>query len=187
MLKSITVFCGSASTCPEIYADVATKVGQTIARQGRKLVYGGGNRGLMGKVAVAAQAEKGYVIGVNVKRFSANTKYLLDVDEYIVTETMQERKVTLIDKGEASIAIPGGVGTFDELTEIYSLAQLGMVDKPFGILNVDHYFDGFLMQMERAHQDNFLKEKDYQRLIVDEDIESLLARLDAAAEEKENA
>ena len=112
-----------------------------------------------------SHARGGYVIGVNVKRF-ANSKYPLDVDEHIMTETMQDRKVELIRLGDASIALPGGIGTFDELTEIFSLAQLGIVNKPFGILNLDGYFDGFL------------KDADHARMLVAEDVETLLRMLD---------
>lgn len=178
MLKSITVFCGSISECPLSYHTMADQVGRLIARQGRTLVYGSGARGLMGEVAKGAQAEGGYVIGINAQRF-AGSKYALDVDEYIVMPTMQERKVELIRLGEGCIALPGGIGTLDELTEIFSLAQLGIADKPFGILNKDHFFDGFLMQVERAYQDGFLREKDWKRLHVAEDIETLLQMLDA--------
>ena len=184
MLKKIKVLCGSANTCPKAYLDMARQVGRVIARQGRALVYGSGARGSMGQVAMGAQEEKGHVTGINVQRF-ANSPYTLDVDEYIVTETMQDRKVALIEAGDACITLPGGLGTLDELTEIFSLAQLGIARKPFGLLNMDHYYDGFLMQIERARQDNFLKEKDYQRLIVAEDIETLLQKLDEAQERED--
>ena len=181
MLKTITVFCGSASTCPEKYNIMAEQVGRIIARQGRRLVYGSGSRGLMGIVAKAAQAEGGHVTGVNVKRF-AGSKYTLDVNTYIMTETMQERKVELISQGDACIALPGGIGTLDELTEIFSMAQLGILVKPFGILNQDHFFDGFLEQVRRAHEDHFLKDRDLERMLVAEDIETLLRMLDEYAE-----
>ena len=186
MLKRITVFCGSASTCPEIYLQTAEEVGRVIARQGRVLIYGSGSRGTMGRVAAGAQQEHGYVIGVNLRRFENKHPYnKLEVDDYRVAETIQERKVIMITEGDACIALPGGVGTLDELTEIFSLAQLGIYRKPFGILNVDHYFDGFLMQAERARQDSFLKEKDYRRMQVSEDIETLLRMLDDFREEDE--
>lgn len=184
MLQSITVFCGSANTCPKVYADVATHVGKTIAAQGKALVYGGGSRGLMGLVALGAKGAGGRVVGVNFKRFAAS-KYQLEVDEYHVTDTMQERKVALIELGDACVALPGGVGTFDELMEIFSLAQLGILDKPFGLLNVEGYFDGLLMQLKRANEDNFLKDRDYARLCVAEDIETLLAMLEACARNME--
>ena len=79
------------------------------------------------------------------------------------------------------------MGTFDELTEIYSMAQLGFIDKPFGLLNTAGYFDGFLAQLERAHRDRFIKDRDYGRLLAAEDIETLLARLDHWAEERKAA
>lgn len=177
MLKTITVFCGSASSCSDKYKEMAEHVGRVIAKQGRRLVYGAGSRGLMGIVAKSAQEEGGYVIGVDTKRFEGST-YTLDVDEYIITETMQERKVQLLERGDASITIPGGIGTFDELTEIFSLAQLGIINKPFGILNFDNYFAGFLAQMKRAHEEKFVKDKDMERLIVADDMETLLNLLD---------
>lgn len=188
MLKSITVFCGSISACPQAYHDLADHVGRTIARQGRTLVYGSGSRGLMGEVAKGAQAEGGYVIGINAERF-AGSKYTLDIDEYILKPTMQDRKVELIRLGEGCIALPGGIGTLDEITEIFSLAQLGIADKPFGLLNMDHFFDGLITQVERAYRDGFLKEKDWKRLHVAEDIETLLTLLDndAAMRQEANA
>lgn len=186
MLKTITVFCGSASTCPEKYNHMADEVGRTIARQGRRLVYGAGSRGLMGIVAKAAMEEGGYVIGVNAQRF-AGSKYTLDIHEHILTDTMQMRKEQLIDRGDASISLPGGIGTLDELTEIFSLAQLGIMDKPFGILNFDGFFDGFLTQLKRAHEDNFLKDKDMVRVVVAEDIATLLSMLDDWADKREEA
>ena len=183
MLKTITVFCGSANSCPDKYKELAEEVGRVIARQNRRLVYGAGSRGLMGIVAKAAQAENGYVIGVNCKRFEGS-KYKLDVDEYYITDTMQERKVKLLELGDASITIPGGIGTLDELTEIFSLVQLGIMDKPFGILNFDGYFDGLLAQIERAHQDKFIRDKDMAHLIVADDVETLLALLDNHYEQR---
>lgn len=177
MLKSITVFCGSASTCPEKYLQEAYRIGQTLARQGRALVYGSGSRGSMGQVAMGAQSEGGHVTGVNVQRF-AGSRHTLEVDEYIMTPTMQERKVQLIERSEACIAIPGGVGTLDEITEIFSMVQLGLIQRPFGILNTDHYFDGFLLQLKRANEENFIKDHDYARLMVAEDLEELLFMLD---------
>ena len=184
MLKSITVFCGSASTCPTEYTEMADHVGRTIARQGRTLVYGSGSRGLMGQTARGALAEGGYVVGVNTRRFEKSV-YTLDVSEYVMTETMQERKVTMMERGDACIILPGGIGTLDEATEIFSLAQLGIIDKPFGVLNMDHFYDGFLMLAERMHRDNFLKDKDYKRLLVAENIETLLQLLDEDARQRE--
>lgn len=177
MLKNITVFCGSANTCSPCYLELAENVGRVIARQQRVLLYGSGSRGMMGAAAKGAQQAGGRVVGVNTQRFD-NGKFPLAVDEYIVTKTMQDRKVMLIERCDACVALPGGVGTLDEITEIYSMAQLGIANKPFGLLNAAHYYDGLIQQLARAHQDNFIKEKDYRRMLVAEDIETLLSLLD---------
>ena len=177
MIKSITVFCGSTDTCPEKYLRDAFEVGYTIASQGRALVYGSGSLGSMGQVAMGAQAAGGHVTGINVQCF-ADSPYTLEVDEYSVEPTMQVRKQQLIESSEAAIAIPGGMGTLDEITEVFALAQLGLMRKPFGILNMHGYFDGFLLQLKRANEERFLKDKDYARLMVAEDVETLLDMLD---------
>ena len=93
----------------------------------------------------------------------------------------------MMRESDALVVLPGGIGTLDEITEIFSLAQLGIADKPFGILNMDHFFDGFLMQVERAHRDGFLREKDWKRLHVAEDIETLLQMLDEDAGARQEA
>ena len=114
MLKNIAVFCGSSLHSPEKYDAVADHVGRALARQGRTLVYGSGSGGLMGKVAMGAQKEGGYVIAVNVEVFR-DYPYTLKTDEYYVIDTMQNRKVTMMQKSDACIAPPGGIGTLDEL------------------------------------------------------------------------
>ena len=180
MLKRIAVFCGSSLHTPPHFDAVADQVGRVIARQGRQLIYGSGSRGLMGKVAMGAQKEGGYVIAVNVERFRDNP-YTLDTDEYVVMDTMQNRKVALIEKSDACIAIPGGMGTLDEITEICCMNQIDLADKPVGILNVDGYFDGLLMQLRRAVQDGFMTRQNLDDIQVADDIETLLERLDAVA------
>lgn len=178
MLKSITVFCGSALDAPEKYALAAEHAGRIIARQGRRLVYGSSSMGLMGRVAKGAQQEGGYVIAVNVEHFR-DIPYTLPTDEYVVESTMQSRKVRLIETGDACIALPGGIGTLDELTEVCCMNQVGTVNKPVGLLNVDGYFDGFLLQLQRAAEDRLLPREELNRLCVSPDIEELLRLLDA--------
>lgn len=180
MIDSVTVFCGSSLNVPEKYTAAAYEAGRAIARQGRKLIYGSSSMGLMGQVARGAQAEGGYVIAVNVALFR-DIPYKLETDEYTVEETMQSRKVSLIEKGGACVALPGGIGTLDELTEVLCMNQIGVTDKPVGLLNVDGYFDGFLAQLRRAVADGMLPKAELDRLQVSSDMETLLALLDAAA------
>ncbi len=177
-IKSITVFCGSAENCPEKYLAAAEKLGGVIARQGRRLIYGSGQCGLMGRVAKGAKEAGGVITGINVKRFASYLPYP-GTDEFIMADTLPERKAALIARGDALIALPGGVGTLDELMEAYALIQAGIIEKPLGLLNVDHYFDDLLAMMRRALVDRFVSEKDFHRLLLSDDPEGLLARLDA--------
>lgn len=179
MLKTITVFCGSSLDAPEQYARAAENAGRVIARQGRKLVYGSSSMGLMGRVARGAQAEGGYVIAVNVELFR-DIPYKLETDEYMIEPTMQSRKVKLIEISDGCIALPGGLGTLDEVTEVCCLNQIGVTDKPVGLLNVDGYFDGFLQQLRRAVKDRLMPQRDLDRIQVSPDIEELLRKMDAA-------
>ena len=180
MLNRIVVFCGSSLDAPEKYGLAADQLGRAIARQGRKLVYGSSSMGLMGRVARGAQQEGGYVIAVNVELFR-DIPYKLETDEYTVEPTMQSRKVSLIEKGDACVALPGGIGTLDELTEVLCMNQIGTVSKPVGLLNVDGYFDGFLLQLRRAVEDRLLPREELERIQVSDDPETLLSLLDALA------
>ena len=177
MLKTITVFCGSSDDCPEIYKEAAENLGRVIARQGRILVYGSGQCGLMGRAAKGAKDAGGRIVGINVRQFASYLPYP-GTDEFLMMETLPERKAALIDRGEACVALPGGVGTLDELLDVYALVQAGILEKPIGLLNVNGYFDGLLLQLKRAHDDGLLNDRDYARLIAEEDAEKLLKRLD---------
>ncbi len=181
MLKSITVSCGSSLDAAEKYARAAEEAGRVIARQGRRLVYGSSSMGLMGRVARGAQAEGGYVIAVNVELFR-DIPYKLEVDEYTVEATMQSRKVKLIEMGEGCVALPGGLGTLDELTEVLCMNQIGTARKPVGLLNVDGYFDPFLQQLRRAVEDRLMPQIDLDRIQAAPDMETLLRKMDDAAE-----
>ncbi len=184
MRKSITVFAGSADNCPEIYKQAAEQLGCLIARQGRVLVYGSGSCGLMGCVAKGAKAENGFIVGINVRRFEAYLP-LPGTDELLMLDTLPERKAALIDRGEACVALPGGVGTLDELMDVYALVQAGIMEKPVGLLNVNGYFDGLLSQLRRANRDGFLNDRDFRRLIAADDPETLLRLLDGESELKQ--
>ena len=177
MLKSITVFCGSSDDCPEAYKEAAERLGRLIARQGRQLVYGSGQCGLMGRTAKGAKDAGGRIVGINVRQFASYLPYP-GTDEFLMMETLPERKAALIDRGEACVALPGGVGTLDELLDVYALVQAGILEKPIGLLNVNGYYDGLLLQLKRAHDDGLLNDRDYSRLIAEEDAEKLLKRLD---------
>ena len=177
--RAITVFCGSAEGNDPIYAEVACQLGKTLAEQGRTLIYGAGNRGLMGSVAEAMSENGGHVTGVNITRFS-NPKYLMEVDENITTETIQDRKLRMIGMCDASIALPGGIGTMDEIFEVLSMLQLGLTDKPLGILNVNGFYDLCVQFIDQLRTSGFFQEKYAKIIIVRNTIDALLAALDEA-------
>ena len=177
MRKNITVFCGSADDCPAAYLDAAEELGRLIAKQGRTLVYGSGMVGLMGRVAKGAIEEGGFVVGINVECYRDYPPYP-GTGELLMAKTISERKNLLMERGDAYIALPGGVGTLDELMEVWAVAQAGLMDKPMALLNVNHYYDGLLMQLERAYQDKLLKEKDYKMLLSAETPAELLRMVD---------
>ncbi len=183
MLKNIAVFCGSSLNTPEKYDRAAWEAGRVIASQGRRLIYGSGSGGVMGKVAMGAQSAGGYVIAVNVELYR-DYPYTLDTDEYYVMETVPVRKLTMIERSDACIALPGGMGTLDELTEICCRNLMGLEDKPVGLLNTDGYFDGLLLQLRRAAADGFMTQASVDAIQVSDDMETLLRLLDAEAEKK---
>lgn len=176
---AITVFCGSAEGNDPAYAAAACRLGKALAAQGRTLIYGAGNRGLMGMVAKAAKENGGHVTGVNITRFS-NPNYMMQVDENITTETIQDRKLRMIQMGDASIALPGGIGTMDEIFEVLSMLQLGLTDMPLGILNVNGFYDLWVRLIEQLRASGFFKEKYAKIIIVRDTVEELLAALDEA-------
>lgn len=179
MRESIAVFCGSANDCPECYRRMAREAGRILARQGRTLVYGGGDWGLMGLVARGAKTAGGRVAAVMLRQFDGLHGEVA-VDEYSVEETISARKQALFRRADACVALPGGMGTLDELTELFTLVQIGAEDKPLGLLNFNGYYDGLLAQLRRCVQDRFLTEADFSRLQVAEDMETLLKMLDEA-------
>ena len=179
MKKTITVFCASSEGKEPVYGQAAEEFGRLMARQGRRLVYGSGQCGLMGRVAKGVKEEGGYIVGINVRRFAEYLPYP-GTDEFLMMDTLPERKDALISRGDACVALPGGVGTLDELMDIYALVQAGILEKPVGILNVNHYFDGLLLQLDRACADGFLTSADRGRLIAAQDGETLLQLLDEA-------
>lgn len=152
------VYCGSRPGERPEFAAAAIAVGQWIGNQGGQLVYGGGRTGLMGTVAEATRAAGGRVVGIIPKalvdRELANTL----CDELHVVDTMHERKAMMGERADVFIALPGGIGTFEELFEIWTWRQLGYHDKPVGILNVAGYYDGLLSFLAHSVREGFMGE-----------------------------
>jgi uncharacterized protein (TIGR00730 family) len=156
-LQRVCVYCGSRAGTREAYANAARELGTLLGERGIGVVYGGGQVGLMGILADAALAAGGEVIGVIPHALAAR-----EVDHPGVTilhkvETMHERKAMMADLADAFITMPGGIGTLEELTEIWSWAYLGIHHKPVGLLNVDGYYDPLLAFMDGALQAGFVQ------------------------------
>ena len=156
-LRSITVFCSSSKELPALYYRAGEDLGAAIARNGWTLVYGGNRIGLMASVADAARAAGGKVLGIT-------PQLMLDhgigddlCDELVVTPGMRERKALLEQRGDAFVALPGGLGTFEELFEVLVGRLLGYHDKPIVLLNVEGYYDRLIAAVEHGIDEGFIK------------------------------
>ena len=141
---SICVYCGSRNGDDPRFADLAQQVGTWIGLHGGQLVYGGGRNGLMGIVAQATMAAGGQVIGIIPKALVDKEWAHHGCTELHVVETMHERKRMMAERADVFLALPGGIGTFEELFEVWTWRQLGYHDKPIGILNHQGYYDGLM-------------------------------------------
>jgi uncharacterized protein (TIGR00730 family) len=164
MIKSIAVFCGSSLGNAPIFEKIARQLGKMLAEKQITLVYGGGRLGLMGAVADGVMEHGGQVIGVIPRFLSTKEVAHVGITELISVETMHERKLKMSDLCEGVIVLPGGFGTLDELAEMLTWAQLGLHQKPIGILNVEGYYDP-LDQLFRTMEENGLL-KTYNRKIA---------------------
>lgn len=176
---SVCVFCGAREGTDPYWVDMATQVGRTLGKRGITMVYGGGGVGLMGAVARGALAEGGHVIGVIPRMLMAQEQGNLAVDRLERVDSMAERKIRLIDLSDAFLTLPGGLGTLDELFEVMTLHQIGVHDKPTGMLNVRRYFDPLLAVIEHFGRHGFVGQRDLDYLTVGEDVDQVLDILQA--------
>lgn len=176
-MRSVCVFCGSASGGNPVFAETARALGAELARRSLTLVYGGGRIGLMGEVAIAAKAAGGTVVGVIPERLAAKEIAYDDASELIVVNTMHTRKAIMADRADAFLALPGGFGTLEELFEILTWAQLGIHAKPVGLLDVAGFYTPLLAWLDTAVAAGFLKPKHRDLLVVRSDGTALLDAL----------
>jgi uncharacterized protein (TIGR00730 family) len=173
----VCVFAGSSTGIREAYADAARALGRSLARRGVGIVYGGGHVGLMGVLAGASLEEGGEVIGVIPEALMAREIAMLEITELHVVPTMHHRKAMMGDLSDAFAALPGGLGTLEELFEVWTWAQLDLHAKPLGLLNVDGYYDTLLAHVERARSEGFVPGSHAGLLHVDADADALLDAL----------
>jgi uncharacterized protein (TIGR00730 family) len=174
MMNSIAVFCGSSDGFNDIYRETAWQLGEILAEKGIRLVYGGAKIGVMGALADGAMDKKGRVTGV-IPVF-LQTKELVHegITDLVLVKNMHERKLKMHELSEGVITLPGGWGTMDELFEMLTWAQLGLHQKPIGLLNINGYFDSLKVLFNNMVLEGFLDESCNKMLLISESIDELL-------------
>jgi uncharacterized protein (TIGR00730 family) len=176
-VRRLCVFCGSSPGARPAYGEAAEELGQLLVAEGIGLVYGGGKVGLMGKLADAVLAEGGEAIGVLPEALVAKEIGHPGLDDLRVVGSMHERKALMAELADAFVALPGGLGTVEELFEVYTWAQLGLHRKPCALLDVDGYYEGVASFLAHAVQERFLREDHRAMLIVEREPRELVERL----------
>lgn len=173
----ICVFCGSSSGINPVYSRTAKELGAIIAHRNHSLVYGGGNVGLMGIVADAVLEHKGEVIGV-IPRFLMDREVgHSGLTSLEIVSSMHERKKRMADLSDAFLAIPGGWGTLEEVAEILTWKQLGLITQPVGLLNINGFFDPLLQQMKHMVREGFLREENFSSIKTSESPAEIISLL----------
>lgn len=158
--ETICVYCGSSNQVDEAYKDAARKIGTWIGESGKSLVYGGGNVGLMGITAEAALNAGAKVTGIITEHIRKREVEHKGLDELHIVETMHERKRMMVDRSDALIILPGGLGTMDEMFEFLTWRQLNLHDEPLIVVNVNGYWDPLKALLENIAKEGFMREYD---------------------------
>jgi len=176
-MKSICVYCGSSPGRTETYSKAARHLGRALAKRGIKLVYGGASVGIMGVLADAVLEYGGQAVGVIPEALVKKEVAHHHLSELHVTGSMHERKMLMAELSDGFIALPGGIGTLEEIFEIWTWAQLGFHKKPFGMLNIDGYYDSLITFLDHTVAEQFVKQSHRSMLMFEKDSEALLDRL----------
>lgn len=178
-IRSVCVFCGSSPGDDPRYRAAAVEMGALLAREKITLVYGGGNVGLMGALADAALADGGRVVGVIPHSLAKKEVAHRGLSELHVVDSMHDRKAMMAALADAFVALPGGLGTLEEIFEVVTWAQLGIHDKPCAFLNVAGYFEKLIEFLDSAVQRLLIKPVHREMILVETDVSNLLPRLRA--------
>ena len=173
-MKNISVFCGAHEGNNPRYAQDAKKIGEILAAKGINVVFGGGNVGLMKIVSDAALDNGVDAIGIGLESLHNLELVNPRLKNQIITKTLLDRKDEFMKRSDAFIVLPGGVGSLDELAEIMANNQLGLINKPVGLLNTEGYYDHLLLWMRKAVEEDFITEANFNDLIVSSSCEDLV-------------
>lgn len=183
-IRSICVYCGSSPGRDDIYMKSGHVLGRSMAEAGIRLVYGGGTKGIMGAVAEGARRAGGQVTGI-IPRFLMNKEAteaaLTKLDELIVTENMHERKHLMFERSDAFVALPGGIGTVEEIVEIMTWGQLGHHRKPIVFANIAGFWNPMLALLDHMREEGFVHTSHLVKPLVVGDAEGIVAAVVAAA------
>ena len=174
---TICVYCGSRPGHKPDYLTAAQTVGESIARRGWNMVFGGGHVGLMGRVSDAAMAQGAKVTGIITEKLQQVEVAHSGLSELHVVQTMHQRKKAMAEQADAFLVLPGGIGTFEEFFEVWTWRQLGYHNHPIGLLNVASYYDALLAFMHRTVEEGFLSPSQMTLVHVDTHVDALLDRL----------
>jgi uncharacterized protein (TIGR00730 family) len=177
-MKSICVFCGSSDTIHADYLNAARQLGRTLAERGIRLIYGGGKTGLMGAAADGVLEAGGEVIGIIIPTMNTVALAHIGLTQMDVVEGMHARKARMHELADGYIALPGGLGTFDELFETLTWGQTGAHEKPVGLLNVKNYYAPLLAAIDHAVQEGFVFEEHRDALFCESDADTLLDKME---------
>lgn len=176
-MKRITIFCGSSSGNKEIFKDKASLLGKALVQRNIDLVYGGARVGMMGVLADAVLQQGGKVYGVLPRFLQMKELAHQRLTELILVDTMHERKMKMNELCDGVLALPGGYGTLEELFEMLTWGQLGLHKKPVGLLNIAGFYDNLKAMTNTMVENGFLKAANKDMLLVDEDIETILDKM----------
>ena len=173
-MKNISIFCGAHKGRNPEYAKAAESIAKAIAKKGINIVFGGGNVGLMKIISDTAFDNGVEVLGISLKSLHALELVNPRVDEIVVADTLLDRKDEFMSRSDAFIVLPGGVGSLDELAEIMASNQLGIINKPVGILNTEGYYDHLLNWFNKAVDEGFISSKNLDELLVADSPDELI-------------
>lgn len=176
-LEKICVFCGSSESNDQAIHQSAVALGRTFAEREITLVYGAAKFGVMGILAQSVLENQGKVIGIIPEFLMKKEVVHLGLTSLITTQNMHDRKLRMQQESDGFIALPGGMGTLEELFEMLTWLQLGLHDKPIGILNVNHFYDDLLLLLENMVRKGLLSMQNYNLLLVDSQIDTLLTKM----------
>jgi uncharacterized protein (TIGR00730 family) len=177
MIRTICIFCGSSTGVGTGYEEAARTFATLMARRRIRLVYGGASVGLMGAIADTALAEGGEVVGVMPRALVDREIAHSGLTELHIVETMHERKAMMADLSDAFVALPGGLGTLEELFEVWTWGMLGLHAKPYGLLNVDGYYTPLIGFLDHARDEGFIRSAQRAMLVVEDDANRLVEKL----------